>query len=184
MRDLSWKTLASEYVYNDRWFIARKDKCQMPDGKIVEPYYVMEFPNWCNVVVLTEDEKIVLVRQYRHAINLTTLELPGGVIDKGETPEQAALREIQEETGYQVNELELLYTTSPNPATNNNTAYLYLAKNAKPILSQNFDYFEDMDVLLFSKGEIRQMLVENKFMHGVQIGALYAAFERLGWMKW
>jgi ADP-ribose pyrophosphatase len=184
MRDLTWKTLSSEYVYKDRWFIARKDTCEMPDGKIVEPYYVLEFPNWCNVVLVTSDEKIVLVRQYRHAINATTFELPGGVIDKGETPEQAAIREVQEETGYQVTSLELLYTTAPNPATNNNTAYLYLATNAEPILTQKFDAFEDMDVHLFSKQEIKQMLAENKFMHGIQIGGLYAAFEKLGWMKW
>ena len=61
MRDLSWKVLKSEYVFKDRWFIARADSCKLPDGRIIEPYYVLEFPNWCNVVLVTEDEKIVFV---------------------------------------------------------------------------------------------------------------------------
>ena len=108
MRDLSWKVLKSEYVFKDRWFIARADSCKLPDGRIIEPYYVLEFPNWCNVVLVTEDEKIVFVRQYRHAIQQTTLELPGGVIDSNENPETAAIREVQEETGYQITNIQLL----------------------------------------------------------------------------
>ena len=183
MRDLNWKLLSSEYVFKDRWFIARADKCEMPDGKIVEPYYVLEFPDWCNVVLITEDEKIVMVRQYRHALQMATTELPGGVIDKNETPLQAAIREVQEETGYISTEIEFLYKTAPNPATNNNYAYFFLATNAKPLTNQNFDAFEDMDVLLFSKEEILQMIMNSKIEHGVQVGVLYAAFLKMGWLK-
>lgn len=182
MRDLTWIVLKSEYIYRDRWFIARADSCEMPDGRIVEPYYVLEFPNWCNVVVVTEDEKIVMVKQYRHAIAKTTIELPGGVIDANETPEAAAIREVQEETGYMVKEIQLLYKTSPNPATNNNEAFFFLAKAGKHITAQNFDPFEDMDVLHFSKAEILQMIANSEIIHGVQIGAIYAAFHALGWM--
>jgi ADP-ribose pyrophosphatase len=184
MRDLTWKTLSSEYVFKDRWFIARADRCEMPDGKIIEPYYVLEFPNWCNVVVVTEDEQLVMVTQYRHAIQQTLVELPGGVIDAGETPEQAAIRETAEETGYLVDSVELLYTVAPNPATNNNTAWLFLARDARPLAKQKFDEAEDMDVLLFSKEEAKQLLADNKIQHGVQVGALYAAMIKLGWLDW
>lgn len=184
MRNLDWKLLSSEYVFKDRWFIARVDKCEMPDGKIVEPYYVLEFPNWCNVIVVTEDEKIVMVRQYRHAVKQTLIELPGGVIDKGETPEQAAIRETQEETGYTVDAVEFLYKADPNPATNDNAAYIFLARNAKPLAKQKFDAFEDMDVLLFTKEEVKQLLANNEIKHAVQIGALYEAFIKLGWLHW
>jgi len=184
MRDLTWKILSSEYVFKDRWFIARADKCAMPDGKIIEPYYVLEFPNWCNVVVVTDDEKLVMVRQYRHAFQQTLIELPGGVIDEGETPEQAAIRETAEETGYEVGKVELLYSTAPNPATNNNTAYLFLAKNAKPVAKQKFDEAEDIDVVLYSKEEAKQLLINGGIQHGVQVGALYAAMIKLGWLDW
>lgn len=147
MRDLTWKTLSSKYIYKDRWFIARADSCVLPNGKIIEPYYVLEFPNWCNVVVVTNDDKILMVRQYRHAINKTTIELPGGVIDKDENPQDAAIREVLEETGYTISEIHLLYSTAPNPATNNNLAYFYLAKANKNLNYQNTDPFEDIDVL-------------------------------------
>jgi 8-oxo-dGTP pyrophosphatase MutT (NUDIX family) len=183
MRDLNWKVLKSEYVYKDRWFIARADSCEMPDGRIVEPYYVLEFPNWCNVVVVTEDEKIVMVKQYRHAIGKVTIELPGGVIDENETAEEAAIREVLEETGYVVKEIQLLYKTSPNPATNNNDASFFLAKTSKHVESQNFDPFEDMDVQLYTKDEILAMIDNSQIVHGVQIGAIYAAFLKLGWLN-
>jgi len=183
MRDLSWKVLKSEYVFKDRWFIARADSCKLPDGRIIEPYYVLEFPNWCNVVLVTEDEKIVFVRQYRHAIQQTTLELPGGVIDSNENPETAAIREVQEETGYQITEIQLLYKTAPNPATNTNFAYFYLAKASSKITTQQFDEFEDIEVVCFTKAEVLNMIHNSQLSHGVQIGAIYAAFEQLGWFK-
>jgi len=183
MRDLNWKILESKYVYKDRWFIARTDRCELPDGRIIEPYYVLEFPDWCGVVVVTEDEKIVLVRQYRHAIQETTYEIPGGVIDKTETPEASAKRETREETGYEAGQIEYLYKVATNPATNTNFAYFFLATHAKPVAEQQFDPFEDMDVLLFSKDEIFTLLKENKILHAAHVGALYTAFEKLGWMN-
>jgi len=182
MRNLAWKTIQSNYVFKDRWFIARADSCIMPNGKIVEPYYVLEFPDWCNVVVITEDDKLVMVRQYRHAVGKTTIELPGGVIDKNETPEQAANREVLEETGYQISNLQCLYNTSPNPAINNNKAYLFLAEATKKVAAQNFDPFEDIDVVLINKNEVLNMIRNNEIIHGVQIGAIYAAFHTLGWL--
>lgn len=183
MRDLTWKVLESNYVYKDRWFIARADKCAFPDGRIIEPYYVLEFPNWCNVVLVTEDEKIVLVKQYRHAIQQTTIELPGGVIDANENAEQAAIREVQEETGFEITNIQLLYKTAPNPATNNNFAYFFLAKAGNIITQQKFDAFEDMDVQIYSKEEVLHMIENSQLAHGVQIGAIYAAFKQMGWIK-
>jgi ADP-ribose pyrophosphatase len=73
----------------------------MPDGRIVEQYYVLEYPNWANAVALTEDNKIIMVRQYRHAANIVSLEIPGGVIEDGEDPETGMRRELLEETGYE-----------------------------------------------------------------------------------
>lgn len=183
MRDLRWKKLASEKVYSDRWFQARADKCEFPDGRIIEPYYVVELPNWANIFVVTSDEKIVLVRQYRYPVDQVTYELPGGVIDRGEDPKAAAIREMKEETGYHSDEVEFVCQLSPNPAINNNTAYFFLAKNAIPGEKKSFDAFEDIDICLFTKEEFLQLLRENKMQHGVQLGSVYEALLRLNWMK-
>jgi ADP-ribose pyrophosphatase len=183
MRDLRWKKLSSKYVYQDRWFQARADSCEFPDGRVIEPYYVVELPDWCNMVVVTKEERIILVRQYRYPVDQNTLELPGGVIEKGEKPIDAAKREMEEETGYTSDDIELIMQLSPNPAINNNTAYFFLARNAVSTGMKNFDAFEDIDVVSFSKEEIWQLLNENKLQHGVQIGPLYAALVKLGWLK-
>jgi len=183
MRDLTWKILSSKYVYKNKWFHARADSCLLPDGRIIEPYFVVELPDFCNIMIVTKEERVVLVRQYRYPIRQTTLELAGGVIEKNETPVNAALREMQEETGYTSNEVEYLYKAAANPALNINTAYFFLAKNATKTTSTNFDALEDIDVVNFSKEEFIQLLTENKFQHGVQIGAMYEAMLRLGWLK-
>ena len=98
MRDLKWKMLSSEYIFADRWFKARADRCEFPDGRIIEPYYVVELPDWCNMIVVTKEERIILVRQYRYPVDQTTYELPGGIIEN-EQPLEAAKREMEEETG-------------------------------------------------------------------------------------
>ncbi len=183
-RDLRWKKLSSEYVFKDRWLQLRADSCEFPDGRIIEPYYTVELPDWCNTIIVTKEERIILVRQYRYPVDQTTFELPGGVIEKNEQPIDAAKREMEEETGYTSDQVEFLLQLSPNPAINNNTAYFFLARNAYPIAnSKNMDEFEDIDVVSFSKEEIFQLLKENKIQHGVQVGPLYEALIKLGWLQ-
>jgi 8-oxo-dGTP pyrophosphatase MutT (NUDIX family) len=184
-RELRWKMRSSSYVYSDKWFRARADSCEFPDGRIIEPYYVVEVPDWTNVIVVTEEERVILVRQYRYPVDQVTLELPGGVIEKGEEPMAAAKREMQEETGYTSDNLELLMKLAPNPAINNNTAYFFLARNARPATTiLNPDVYEDIDVLSLSKEEMIALVRENKMQHGVQIGPVYEAFVRLGWLQY
>lgn len=181
---MDWKVLESNYVFKDRWFQARADKCMMPDGRIMTPYYVLEMPSWTNMVIITKEEKIVLVRQYRHGKGSTTLELPGGVLEIGESPQDAAIREMQEETGYVSSEIEFLYQVSPNPALHNNTAYFFLARNAELLAITNYDAFEDIVIETYTQAELKQLLVEGKLQHGVQLGAIYQAMIRLNWMSW
>ena len=183
MRDLKWKMLSTKYVYENKWFHARADSCELPDGRVIEPYFVVELPDFCNMVIVTKEEQVILVRQYSYPVNQTTYELAGGVIEKNEDPAKAALREMEEETGYSSNEIEFLYKAACNPALNNNTAYFYLARNAFKIESQNLDALEDIDVVSFSKQEFIQLLKENKLQHAVQLGAVYEAMIRLGWLQ-
>jgi len=119
---MNWKLLESKNVYSDRWLQIKNDKCELPDGRIIDPYFVIDVPSWTNMVIITKDERIVLVKQYRHALGTTTLELPGGILEKGESPKASAIREMQEETGYVSEEVEFIMEISPNPALMNNTA--------------------------------------------------------------
>src|SRR5262245_24284487 len=101
MANLNWKILSSEYLFKDLWFKVRKDKCVTPGGKIVDPYYVYEFPNWVTAFPVTEDGKVILLRQYRHALGEVCIEIPGGCVDDTDTDyQEAAARELLEETGY------------------------------------------------------------------------------------
>ena len=184
MREQRWKKITSKKVFEDRWFKARADACQFPDGRIIDPYYVVELPNWANAVVVTSNNEIVLVKQYRYPVDAVTLELPGGVINDDEDPMLAALRETQEETGYTSNQIQLICKTAPNPAINDNTAYFYLIENAVPTAHTNPDFYEDIEVVLYSKNDFIQLLQQNKIMHGVQLGPIYEALIQLGWLQY
>jgi ADP-ribose pyrophosphatase len=185
LRKLDWKLLSSENVYHDRWFKARADRCEFPDGRIIEPYYVLEIPDWCNTIVVTEKEEVVLVRQYRYAYGQTTLELPGGIMEPGEDPLSAAKREMEEETGFTSGEMELLVSVSPNPALQNNRAFFFLARNAvQKADTVNSDAFEDIDIILLTKAEFIGLIKANGMQHGVQLGPVYAAMVRLGWLQY
>ena len=181
---MNWKLIESKSVYRDRWLRARADKCELPDGRIMEPYYVIEVPDWTNMVIITKEQRIVLVRQYRHALGTTTLELPGGILEQGESPKESAIREMHEETGYISDEVEFLMKISPNPALNNNTAYFFLAIDAEKLTDTKFDPFEDIVIETFSKDELKQLLEEGKLQHGVQQGAIYQAMIQLKWLRW
>ena len=120
MNDLKWEILSSEYLYRYDWFTARKDRCMTKEGKIIDPYFVLEYPDWVNAMALTEDNKVIIVRQYRHAYGETILEIPGGVLDSTDaSPEEGMRRELLEETGYSFRVVEYLGKISSNPSTNN-----------------------------------------------------------------
>lgn len=135
---MEWKLLKSDYLFKDLWFTVRKDSCQRPDGKIVEPYYVYEFPEWVTAVALTESGEFIFEKQYRHASGLTMMEIPGGCVDpEDESLYSAIARELKEETGYVFETMEYLGKTSANPSTHNNWMHFFLAKGGKKLLSRN-----------------------------------------------
>jgi 8-oxo-dGTP pyrophosphatase MutT (NUDIX family) len=181
MTDLRWKTLSSAYLFNDLWFKVRKDKCETPAGKIVEPYYVYEFPTWVAAVPVTEDGKIVMVRQYRHALGEVCLELPGGCVDNTDKDLKEAIgRELLEETGYSFTSSEYLGKVSSNPSTNNNLLHMFLLKGGRKTSVQQLDPNEEIEVELYTVDEIKQLLKENKIVQAMHVSCLLYGLEKLG----
>ena len=181
MKDLSWKTISSEYLYHDTWFTIKKETCETKEGKIISPYYVYEFPTWVTAVALTEDGKVILERQYRHALGLTNYEIPGGCVDDTDANlEDAIARELLEETGYRFEKFEYLGKTSSNPSTNNNWMHMYLATGGKLMQEQKLDHNEEIEVYLFSIDELKQMLRENQIIQSMHVSAIFYALARLG----
>jgi len=179
MKDLTWKKLSSHYLHKGPWATLRSDRCEMPNGHIVEDYYVLEYSNWVNAVAITEDNKVLMVHQYRHAAEIVSLEIPGGVIDEGETPQQAMRRELLEETGYQFDDFELLSVVYANPSTANNHTYCYLARGGKKVQDQKLDEQEELIVETFTIAEVKQLLMDKKIAQALHCTGLFYAFMKL-----
>jgi len=159
----------------------RADVCEKPDGKIVSPYYVYEFTDWVTAVALTKEQQVILVRQYRHALGEICLEIPGGCVDSGDSDyKSACARELLEETGYRFEQMEFLCNTSANPSTNNNLMHIFLATGGEKIAAQQLDHGEDIEVVLYSIQEVKQLLRENRIIQSMHVTALFYALERLG----
>lgn len=174
--DRKWKVLESEYLIRRPWLTARRDRAELPDGRINNEYYVLEYPDWVNIIAVTEDGDIVLERQYRHGLGNTCYELPCGVIEKGETPLEAAKRELLEETGYAGGQWQEWMILSPNPATSNNLAHSFLALGVKKVADQSLDATEDIEVYLKRPEYVRELLVNNQILQALMAAPLWKYF--------
>lgn len=178
--NLKWKTLSSEYLSHETWFTVRKDTCERSDGTIVNNYYVFEFPEWATAFALTIEGKIIMTKQYRHALNEVGIELPGGVVEKDESFEEGIKRELLEETGYEFDEIKPLGVISANPSTNTNLMHMFLATGGKKIKEQSLDDNEEIEILELSFDELLQLMDENKIMQSMHMTTIYYALRHLG----
>ena len=176
MKDMTWKTLSSEYLIKRPWLTARRDKVQLPDGRILDEYYVLEYPTWVNVIAITKEGDMVLVRQYRHALGRTNFELVAGVLEKGEDPLVAAQRELLEETGYSGGEWKELMQLSANSSTMTNLTHCFLAEGVEKTALQNLDASEDLEVYVFSQEEVKQKLQQGDFVQALMVAPLWTYF--------
>jgi len=175
-----WKVLESEYLHKEQWLTLRKEKCELPNGNIISSYYILEYPTWVNAFAVTEDNKVILVRQYRHALGQVGIEVPGGVADEGETPEQACRRELLEETGYQFDEFHYLGKISANPATTTNLTHMFLATGGKKVAEQQLDDTEEVEVLFHSIQEVKELVLQNRITQSLHLNCIMYALVKLG----
>lgn len=171
-----WETVSSEYLFRRPWLTVRHDKVRLPDGRINPEYYVLEYPDWINILAITEDGKFVFERQYRHGLGKTCYEIPAGVIEQGETPLEAARRELQEETGYGEGEWSLLMTISGNPSTTSNLTHCFLARGVKKISGQHLDATEDITVCLLDETQVKDLLVNDQIRQALMAAPLWKYF--------
>lgn len=167
-----WKVLDTEYLIKRPWLTARRDHLLLPDGREIPEYYVLEYPDWVNVIAITRDGQFVMERQYRHALGCTCYELPCGVMEEGETPLNAAKRELEEETGYGGGEWKKLMVLSANPGTMTNLTHCFLATGVEKIAEQHLDATEDLEIHLLTREEVCNLLRNNKIMQSLMVAPL------------
>ena len=168
-----WTIISSHVDKSYRVFNLRHDLACSPRTNQTYDFYVLESPPWVNIIPLTPEYDVVLIRQYRFGIRDITLEIPGGLVEYADSPEEAARRELWEETGYREELLVPLGFIYPNPAIQNNLCYTYLARNVFHVGQRNQDEREDIEVVLRPLSDIPRLIKEGIITHALVIAAFY-----------
>ena len=178
--DRKWEILSSEYLIRRPWLTARRDHVKLPTGVENKEYYILEYPDWVNVIAITKEGEFVMIRQYRHGLGETRYELSAGVCEEGEDPMESARRELYEETGYGGGEWQLWMTVSPNPSTSTNLTYSFLATDVERISTQHLEATEDITVHLLSEAEVRALLENDEIRQALMAAPLWKYFASKG----
>jgi 8-oxo-dGTP pyrophosphatase MutT (NUDIX family) len=173
-----WRALRREPVGSFRVFEVERIDLADATGRPRGDAFTLRFPDWCNVVAVTPDDCIVLVWQYRFGTGALSLEIPGGVIDAGEAPEEAARRELLEETGYEAERFEPLLTVEANPALQANRCFTFLARGARPTGQTGFDAQEELETALAPGARVADLLDGGQVTHSLVHSALEAYWRK------
>jgi ADP-ribose pyrophosphatase len=175
-----WHILSSKVDADYKIFKIRTDEAVCPRTNRTGEFYTLQSNDWVNIVSITEDQKVVMIRQYRHGSRKVTLEIPGGLVEEA-SPAEAAKRELLEETGYAGKSVSLLGSTNPNPAIFDNTCYTYLVEHAQEVQEVTLDAHEDIEVELVPLIRIPQLLKEGTINHALVIVAFHFFFLKNGY---
>lgn len=144
-----WELLDSKYLVSDRYLKLRINTFKMPNGKTVTPYYTFEYTPWANILALTPNNEVVLVKQFRPGSGRALFELPGGGFEESDSSASLAVkRELLEETGFTCNNVIETGISYPNPASHTNRLHCFIGLNATHTGPQNLDATEDITVFL------------------------------------
>jgi 8-oxo-dGTP pyrophosphatase MutT (NUDIX family) len=169
-----WKTINSKLVFDNPWCQVRQDEVELPNGIVLDDYFVNVRPDIALVLAVTPQREIVFVRQYRHGVSEILLELPGGSFNPQlEDGLTAAQRELEEETGYVAEQINLIATLYDNPVKDTNKIYLVLAENAQPSGIQKLDITEDVEVVLVPVTEVLKKISTGEICVCGTIAALF-----------
>lgn len=183
MPDGKWRVTASRHIHRDRWISVRADDCVTDDGAVIAPYYVLEYPDWVEVVALDADNNVLLVRQYRHALGDISTELVAGGMDPGETdPVEAARRELLEEAGCR-GTLSLVGETRPNAGTHTNRTHIVLARNVVKVTEPQDEPSERIQSVWVPLTEAVRMALAGEITVGMQAASLLRGLTAAGVAK-
>jgi len=169
-----WQRLGSETVYSCRVFSLARRRNRSPRTGQAHDFFVLESTDWVNIVPLTADDQVVLIRQYRHGVDGITLEVPGGMVDASDpSPLHAARREMREETGYDADDIVTLGSIHPNPAIQVNRCHTFLARDAVKRFEPYFDTTEETEVVLVPLREIPELVRQGQISHALVVVAFY-----------
>jgi 8-oxo-dGTP pyrophosphatase MutT (NUDIX family) len=167
-----WRPVRSRSVHDCRVFDLREVRFAPPDGRAEADFYVVEAPDWVNVVPLTPEGRVVFVRQYRFGVRDVTLEIPGGMCDPGENPAAAAARELLEETGYR-GAIEPLGSVHPNPAIQSNRCWSFLARDVERVADPDPDPHEQFHVELRAAEDVPELIRSGEITHSLVVTAFH-----------
>ncbi len=174
-----WEIVSRELIEDLKIFQIEKKRVRSPRTGKAREVHAIRFPDWVLILAITGDEKVVMVRQYRHGIERDCLELPGGLVDPDDvSPALSAKRELLEETGYRADEIMLIGECFPQPAILSNRCFIYLAKNVTEAQPQHLDSGEDIEIVKIPLKEIHAKIQNREIDHGMVLLAFFFL-----WMK-
>lgn len=174
-----WERLRSERLLETPYFALRSDRLRLPGGAVKDPYYVIERPDAAIIFPLTQEDEVILVRQYRPPLERMELGLPAGLVEEGEKPEAAARRELLEETGYSGGEWEPLGSLASSPSLKDNWAYLFLARGVERSAPPDPDEHELVETVRVPVEELRGLIRSGEIVSSSGVAAVMLALERL-----
>jgi ADP-ribose pyrophosphatase len=176
-----WKILQSKMVLDNPWCKVRQDEIELPNGKIVDDFFVNVRPEIALILPITSNQEIVFVRQYRHGVGEILLELPAGGFDATyESPETAAVRELKEETGYITEKIIKLATLYDNPVKDTNRIHLFMAENVIKAEEQKLDITEEIEVVLIPVESVIDKIIQGEISVAGSVAALLLSLNFLG----
>ncbi len=168
---LAWTENSSKTLLETKVFSVESINCTAPDGRVNGDYIVLNSHDWVCVIPVLEND-FLMVKQWRHGERSISIEFPGGVIDDGETPEEAARRELLEETGFKSEKLIYLGSVNPNPAIMSNHMHFFAAEKLIPTGEQHLDNDEYLNYMRVNQKEVMSKMGSSEYPHALMCAAL------------